>query len=58
MLEASFQSVAGHSDARLATRESTNKRIVVHAGQGIEQDSISKTTNAKRAGGVLEQAPA
>jgi hypothetical protein len=33
---------------------STNQRIAVQAGPGIKQESISKVTNAKRAGKMTE----
>jgi hypothetical protein len=37
-----------------ATAGSINRRIAVHASLGKKQDSISKITIAKRAGGVVQ----
>jgi hypothetical protein len=37
-----------------ATRESTNRRIVVEAGWSIKQDTISKISQAKRPGGMAQ----
>jgi hypothetical protein len=42
------------SIAFLLSQESTNRRITVHASPSIKQDPISKTTKAKRTGGMTQ----